>query len=159
MISKGATVTDFTLPDQDDNPRRLGEFLATGHVALFFYPAAMTKGCTAQSCHFRDLMAEFRELDAHRVGISADAPRKQKQFAHTNDFDFPLLSDPDRKIARRFGAFRKLMPGPLATKRATFVIGTDWRVLDVIANEFSMTIHADQALETLRAHTQGGTGR
>ncbi len=151
MITKGAKVEDFTLSDQDGNPRRLNDFLQKGPVVVFFYPAAMTKGCTTQSCHFRDLMAEFSELGAHRIGISADTTQKQHEFAETHNFDFPLLSDSDREVARQFGVYRRFMPGPMATKRATFVIDTDGRILDTIASEFSMMIHADRALETLRA--------
>ena len=67
---------------------------------LYFYPAAMTPGCTAESCHFRDLSAEFAALGAQRVGISADAVDKQKQFSDKYSFDFPLLSDPDGQVAR-----------------------------------------------------------
>ena len=66
-------------------------------MVLFFYPAAMTSGCTKESCHFRDLKAEFDAVGAKRVGISADSVDKQIQFAEKHDFDYPLLSDPDRR--------------------------------------------------------------
>jgi len=58
-MQKGDVVPDFTLPDQTGAPRRLSDFLANGPVVLFFYPAAMTYGCTKESCHFRDLAGEF----------------------------------------------------------------------------------------------------
>jgi peroxiredoxin Q/BCP len=117
---------------------------------LFFYPAAMTPGCTAESCHFRDLKAEFEAVGAQRVGISADQVEKQKQFSDKHSFDYPLLSDPDGAVATQFGVrrkFTKLTP----TKRATFVIGSDLRVLDVIRSEVRMSAHADQALDFLKA--------
>ena len=63
-------------------------------MVLFFYPAAMTSGCTAESCHFRDLAAEFAAAGAQRVGISRDTVDKQKQFSDLHGFDYPLLSDP-----------------------------------------------------------------
>ena len=64
-------------------------------MVLFFYPAAMTYGCTKESCHFRDMGAEFAAVGAQRVGISADKVEKQKQFSDKHSFDFPLLSDAD----------------------------------------------------------------
>ena len=142
-------VQDFELPDENGTPRKLSEFLAKGPVVLFFYPAAMTKGCTAESCHFRDLGAEFAAVGAQRLGISADTVEKQRQFSEKHDFDYPLLSDADGVVATQFGVRRKL--GPLPNKRATFVIGTDGTVRDVIRSEIRMSVHADKALETLRA--------
>ena len=71
-MQKGDTVPDFTLPDQTGTDRTLSELLANGPVVLFFYPGAMTYGCTKESCHFRDLKAEFAAVGAQPVGISAD---------------------------------------------------------------------------------------
>lgn len=154
-VAKGDQVDDFELPDETGTPRKLSDFLASGPVVLFFYPAAMTPGCTAESCHFRDLATEFADVGASRVGISRDIVSKQKQFADRHGFGYPLLSDADGKIARRFGVRRSLAPGPLATKRTTFVIGTDRRVLGTIHNEVRMAAHADRALEVLRADAAG----
>jgi peroxiredoxin Q/BCP len=119
-------------------------------VVLFFYPKAMTTGCTKESCHFRDLAAEFSEAGAQRVGISADGVDRQAKFDAKHDLGYPLLSDPDRVVARQFGVKR---PGPLMNRRATFVIGTDRRVLAAFASEMNMDVHADKALEVLRSQT------
>ena len=151
-IAKGDTVADFTLPDQTGRDRTLTELLADGPVVLFFYPAAMTKGCTMESCHFRDVGADFTALGAQRVGISRDPVDKQRQFAELHDFDYPLLSDPHGEVAAAFGVKRSLPLGPLSTKRMTFVIGTDRTILAVIHSETSMNSHADKALEVLRQH-------
>jgi peroxiredoxin Q/BCP len=148
MLSTGDLAPDFTLPDQHGTPVSLGELLARGPVVVFFYPKAMTAGCTKESCHFRDLAAEFAELGAQRVGISADSVDRQAAFDAKHDLGYPLLSDPDRKVAAAFGVKR---PGPLFNRRATFVIGTDRRVLAAISSEMNMDIHADQALAALRA--------
>src|SRR6266496_2029155 len=96
-------VPDFELPDQHGTPRRLTALLVDGPVVLFFYPAAMTTGCTKESCHFRDLAAEFAAAGAQRVGISADSVAKQKQFSDLHSFDYPLLSDAAGSVARAFG--------------------------------------------------------
>ena len=155
-LDKGDLVEDFELPDQTGTPRRLSTLLADGPVVLFFYPAAMTSGCTAESCHFRDLAAEFTAAGAQRVGISRDTVDKQRQFAELNRFDYPLLSDPDSVVAESMGVKRRLPLGPLSTRRMTFVIDTDRRVLDVIHSERNMADHADRALEVLQARS-GGT--
>ncbi len=154
-LGKGDLVDDFELPDQTGTPRRLSQFLATGPVVLFFYPAAMTRGCTAESCHFRDLAAEFAALGAHRVGISRDVVDRQRQFAQMHGFDYPLLSDVDGVVAGRFGVRRRFPLGPLSTRRMTFVIGTDRRTIEVIHSEVSMNEHADRALAVLGAAAPG----
>ena len=145
----GDVVPDFELPDQSGTLRTLSGFLANGPVVLFFYPAAMTYGCTKESCHFRDLGAEFAAVGAQPVGISADSVDKQKQFDEKESLGFPLLSDPDRVVAAQLGAKRGA--SFLPNKRVTFVIDTDRRVLGVFHSEVSMGSHADKALALLKA--------
>ncbi|OBI82984.1 peroxiredoxin [Mycobacterium asiaticum] len=149
-MKPGDTVVDFELPDQTGTPRRLSELLSDGPVVLFFYPAAMTPGCTKEACHFRDLAAEFAAVGANRVGISTDPVQKQAKFADTQKFDYPLLSDADGAVATQFGVKRGLLGKLLPVKRTTFVIDTDRKVLEVISSEISMDTHADKALATLR---------
>ncbi|MDQ6838724.1 MAG: peroxiredoxin [Actinomycetota bacterium] len=149
----GDQAPNFELTDENGVNRNLQELLADGPVVLYFYPAAMTPGCTAEGCHFRDLQAEFSALGARRVGVSADDVTKQKQFAEKYNFDFPLLSDVDRRVAEAYGVRRSF--GPLPTKRATFVIGADGRILDIIKSEVRMSIHADRALKTLTTAAPG----
>jgi peroxiredoxin Q/BCP len=142
----GDTAPDFELAADDGRTVKLSDELAKGPVVLFFYPKALTSGCTKESCHFRDLASEFAAAGAQRIGISADSVERQRKFSDKHSFDFTLLSDPDRAVARQFGVKR---PGPLFNKRATFVIDTDRRVIDVIRSETNMDMHADQALATL----------
>ena len=151
-LAVGDQVPDFELPDQDGTPRRLSEFLAQGPVVIFFYPAAMTTGCTKEACHFRDLAAEFAQAGVQRVGISRDDVAKQKQFSDMHGFDYPLLSDVDGTVADLFGVRRGGLLGKLAaTKRHTFAIGRDGRLVTSIASETKMEIHADEALAALTA--------
>ena len=150
-MHKGDVVPDFELPDQTGIPRRLSEFLSDGPVVLFFYPAAMTYGCTKESCHFRDLSAEFGAVGAQVVGISADQVEKQKRFDEKESLGFPLLSDPDRVVAEQLGAKRSV--SFLPNKRVTFVIDTDRSILDVFHSEVSMGSHADKALALLKARS------
>ena len=150
-MNPGDKAPDFKLPDETGAPRSLSEFLEKGPVVLYFYPAAMTPGCTAESCHFRDLAAEFEQVGAQRVGISADKVDKQQRFSEKYNFDFPLLSDTDKSVARAYGVRRG--PGIIPNKRTTFVIGTDGLIKEVIRSETNMSAHADRALEALRQTT------
>jgi thioredoxin-dependent peroxiredoxin len=150
-MKPGDLAPDFELPDQTGTPRRLSGLLTDGPVALFFYPAAMTKGCTAETCHFRDLAAEFTAVGASRIGISPDAVDRQQAFSDKHSFDFPLLSDPDGAVATQFGVRRSF--GPLLTRRQTFVIDTDRKVLEVVRSELRMAVHADRALAVLRSRS------
>jgi peroxiredoxin Q/BCP len=148
-MQTGDVVPDFELPDETGTPRRLSDLLTAGPVVLFFYPAAMTAGCTRESCHFRDLAAEFAAVGAQRVGISADAVDKQRAFSEKHTFDFPLLSDPDRAVAESLGLKRMFrVVGP--SRRTTFVIDTDRTILAVFDSQLNMSSHADGALEVLR---------
>jgi thioredoxin-dependent peroxiredoxin len=146
-LSAGDVAPDFELPDQTGTKRKLSDLLAAGPVVLFWYPAAMTTGCTKEACHFRDIAAEFEAVGAQRIGISADGVDKQKQFDEKHDLGYPLLSDESKDVAKAYGVTRRIIPG---NKRATFVIGTDGKLIDVISSETNMNVHADKALEALK---------
>lgn len=150
-MNVGDLARDFELPDQDGRPWRLSSALVDGPVVVFFYPAAMTGGCTAQSCRFRDLGAEFSRLGAQRVGISVDDVAKQKRFAESNGFDYPLLSDHGAVVAGQFGVRRGQLGRRLGlpVKRTTFVLDRFGGVREIIASERNMAVHADGALAAL----------
>jgi thioredoxin-dependent peroxiredoxin len=145
-LTAGSTAPDFDLPDQAGTRRSLSELLTHGPVVLFWYPAAMTGGCTKETCHFRDLAAEFAAVGAQRVGISMDDVAKQAQFAGQHGFDYPLLSDATGDVATAYGVRRRFLT---PVKRATFVIGTDRVIREVITSETQMAVHADRALAAL----------
>ncbi|MFG2947311.1 peroxiredoxin [Streptomyces adustus] len=149
-VEVGSQVEDFTLLDETGTARSLVELLADGPVVLFFYPAALTAGCTAEACHFRDLAAEFAEAGGRPVGVSGDSVDRQQEFAGRHTLGMPLLSDPDGKVRELFGVKRGFSLAP--TKRVTFVIAQDRTVLEVVRSELRMNTHADRALAALRAH-------
>ena len=144
----GDLAPDFTLLDQNGTSRTLSMLLADGPVALFFYPAAMTTGCTKESCQFRDLASEFKALGAQRIGISMDSVEKQSEFAQKNQLDYPLLADVGGHVAKQFGVKRSL--DFLKVKRSTFVIGRDRKIVDIINSEINMNVHAQRALDALK---------
>ncbi|GGS11109.1 peroxiredoxin [Streptomyces humidus] len=148
-LEVGDLVEDFALPDETGAVRSLTGLLADGPVVLFFYPAALTPGCTAEACHFRDLAAEFAAVGARPVGISGDPVDRQQEFAGRHTLGMTLLSDEDGSVREMFGVKRGFSLAP--TKRVTFVIGRDRTVLEVVRSELRMNTHADRALAVLRA--------
>jgi peroxiredoxin Q/BCP len=145
-LPTGSPAPEFDLPDQDGKMHRLSELLLRGPVVLFFYPAAGSGGCTREAVHFRDLASRFAAVGAHRLGISTDDIAALERFARTEGLDFPLLSDLDGLVATAYGVRRKFIT---PVKRATFVLDQHQRIVDVIASETNMQVHADKALKAL----------
>lgn len=142
----GDIVPEFTATLHTGETVTLSELVADGPAVVFFYPKAFTPGCTAEGCHFRDLGDQFARLGASRVGVSRDDVAAQRDFVEKYEFDYPLIADPDGAIARIFGVKRL---GPLWSKRVTFVVSPDRRVLGVVRSETNMQRHADEALRIL----------
>ena len=148
-MKTGDLAPNFVLRDHHNEEFRLSEALRHGPVVLFFYPAAMSMMCTKESCHFRDLGAEFEALGSQRVGISMDDVARQSKFAENSSLDYPLLSDEGGKVAALYGVKRGL--DVLRVRRTTFVIDVDQRVIEKITSEVAMEAHADRALAALAA--------
>jgi peroxiredoxin Q/BCP len=129
-LSPGDPAPDFTLPDADGNPVSLGDFRGR-KVVVYFYPAAMTPGCTRQACDFRDNDAALQRAGYAVVGISPDSPAKLAKFRARDSVPFPLLSDPERKVLDAYGAWgEKSMYGKkmIGVLRSTFVVDEEGRI-------------------------------
>ena len=123
-LAPGDTAPAFSLVDAEGTKVALKDFKGR-KVVVYFYPAAMTPGCTKQACDFRDNLREFDQAGFAVVGISPDKPEKLAKFRETEKLTFPLLSDPDRKVLEAYGAYgEKLMYGKRVTGviRSTFVV-------------------------------------
>lgn len=130
LLMPGDTAPDFTLPDADGNQVTLSA-LRGQRVIVYFYPAAMTPGCTKESCDFRDAGADLSGAGVSVLGISPDPPAKLAKFRDKEGLTFPLLSDPDRDVLRAYGAYgEKKLYGKttVGVIRSTFVIGPDGTV-------------------------------
>ena len=115
---------DFSLDDADGNKVNL-KSLRGNKVVVYFYPAAMTPGCTKQACDFRDSLSSLKSAGYSVVGISPDKPEKLAKFRDRDSVNFPLLSDPSRETLQAYGAFgEKTMYGKTVTGviRSTFVV-------------------------------------
>jgi peroxiredoxin Q/BCP len=129
-LAPGDTAPDFTLPDADGNEVSLAS-LRGQRVIIYFYPAAMTPGCTKQACDFRDSKAALSEAGLTVLGISPDSPAKLAKFREKESLTFPLLSDPDRTVLQAYGAYgEKMMYGKksVGVIRSTFVVGADGKI-------------------------------
>ncbi len=114
----------FSLKDHNGNVVTLSSYKGK-RVILYFYPAAMTPGCTKQACDFTDNLTALAASGYQVIGISPDSPEKLKEFAAQDHITFPLLSDPDKKVMMKYGAFgEKKLYGKVVTGviRSTFVI-------------------------------------
>ncbi len=123
-LAPGEPAPDFTLDDADGNPVALRDFRGR-KVVVYFYPAAMTPGCTTQACDFRDSLDSLAAAGYQVLGISPDLPAKLVKFRERDGITFPLLSDPDRSVLGAYGAYgEKTMYGKKVTGviRSTFVV-------------------------------------
>ncbi len=129
-LAPGDLAPDFTLPDADGNEVSLAS-LRGQRVIIYFYPAAMTPGCTKQACDFRDSKADLSEAGFAVLGISPDTPAKLAKFRDRDGLTFPLLSDPDRKVLQAYGAYgEKMLYGKksVGVIRSTFVVDADGKI-------------------------------
>ena len=127
QLQPGDPAPEFTLPDADGRPVSLSYFRGQ-RVIVYFYPAAMTPGCTTQACDFRDNLADFNGAGVAVLGISPDPPSKLAKFRDRDSLTFPLLSDPDHAVLEAYGAYgEKMLYGKktVGVIRSTFVIGPD----------------------------------
>jgi len=123
-LAAGDTAPAFTLTDQDGAAVSLADY-AGQKVVVYFYPAAMTPGCTTQACDFRDNLGSLQSAGYQVLGISKDAPAKLKQFQERDAITFPLLSDESLEVHNAYGAYgEKNLYGKIVTGvlRSTFVI-------------------------------------
>lgn len=130
QLAPGQTAPDFTLTGADGSTVSLSDYKGR-HVIVYFYPAAMTPGCTKQACDFRDSLGSLQAAGYAVLGISPDTPAKLARFVERDGLTFPLLSDPDREVLQEWGAFgEKTMYGKkvVGVIRSTVVVGPDGTV-------------------------------
>jgi peroxiredoxin Q/BCP len=148
----GNLAPTFTLPNQRGEAVALKDFRDQHPVVLYFYPKAMTPGCTVQACGIRDRRAAFAELGVVVLGISPDPVSRLAKFAERDALDFDLLSDADHAVAERYGVWglKKFMGREfMGIRRTTFIIGRDGRLRHVM-DKIKTASHQDDVLAWLR---------
>ena len=122
---------EFTLPDETGRPISASDYRGKSLI-VFFYPAAMTPGCTTEACDFRDRHGDLRRAGYELVGISPDGPQKNARFKEKEGLTFPLLSDQDHQVAATLGAWgvkKNYGKEYVGLIRSTFVLGPDGEVV------------------------------
>lgn len=142
-LSIGDKVPQFKATADDGSTWDVSKFIGKDYIVIFFFPGAMTGGCTKQACSYRDHQNDFSSADAMVVGISADKPESLKLFRQADSLNFPLLSDPKGIIAKSFGvtlgdggSIKRTVGGvehelvrDISIKRWTFIVGKDGKIV------------------------------
>lgn len=152
-IEEGKTAPQFTLNDSEGNKVALKDFRGRD-VVVYFYPKDDTPGCTKEACGFRDLWGDIEKTGAVVLGISPDDGDSHRKFADKYGLPFTLLSDPDKKVMTRYGAYgEKTMYGRKTTGviRSTVWIGPDGKVVKHWRKVPKAADHPQKVLDALRA--------
>jgi peroxiredoxin Q/BCP len=151
-VQEGKAAPDFTLTDAEGKSVSLADF-AGKDLILYFYPKDDTPGCTKEACGFRDAWKELQKLGVAVVGVSADGAESHRKFAQKYRLPFPLLSDPEYKVMKKYGAYgEKMMYGKktVGVIRSTVWIGPDGKVRKHWAKVANAEKHPEQVLKAIR---------
>ena len=138
MLKPGDTAPDFTLPDELGRPTNLTAVLATGPVALVFYPRDFTPVCTREVCMVRDSHGDLAAAGINVLGVSADSVESHERFRSQHRLTFPLLADVDKTVYRAYGALGLFGFG---TRRVTYLISRDGKILDAVNAALRVGVH------------------
>ncbi len=156
LPGEGSAAPDFELPSDDGQQIRLSS-LKGKWVVLFFYPKALTPGCTTEACGFRDAYAELQDLGAEVLGLSHDPIPKLQKFREKNGLTFPLLSDVEHEATTAYGVYglKKFMGREyMGIKRTTFLIDPEGRIAKVW-KQVRVKDHVDEVLSELKGRRAG----
>ena len=152
ILSAGKTAPAFTLHNQNNQEISLKDFKGKSKVLLYFYPKAMTPGCTVQACGLSDGLNSLKSLGVEVLGISTDSVARLKKFQEKENLNFTLLSDEDHQVAEKYGVWGlKKMAGReyMGLKRVSFLIGIDGKIEAVMA-KVNTKSHFDDVMELLK---------
>lgn len=142
----GTLAGDFSLHNQRGEKVTLSDYRGEKNVVLYFYPKAMTPGCTVQACGIRDSKAEFDDLDTVVMAVSPDSVDRLVKFEDKQELNFTLLSDEDHAVTEQYGAWdlKKFMGREyMGVIRSTFIIGKDGEIKYVMGKVKTKSHHED----------------
>ncbi len=146
MPKVGNKAPAFSMLNQKGEKVSLKDFAGKKNVVLYFYPKAMTPGCTVQACGIRDTKRKFSSKDTVVLGVSPDAPERLQRFIDRDKLNFDLLSDPEHKITEKYGVWglKKFMGKEyMGVIRSTFIIGKDGKLKHIMDKVKTKTHHDD----------------
>lgn len=149
LLKVGDAAPDFDVKSSKGEPLKLADFRGKKNVVLYFYPKDETPVCTKEACGFRDMYEDLTAADTQIIGVSPDSDSSHEQFAKKQRITFPLVSDPQKKLAASYGATGGILGLVGMLKRVTYVIGKDGKVAAVVQNMFSADAHFDAVKNAL----------
>lgn len=152
-LKVGSKAPAFNLANQRGEKIRLSSFAGEKNVVVYFYPKAMTPGCTVQACGIRDYKKEFDKLDTVVLALSPDPVERLAKFEEKQELNFDLLSDEDHAIAEKYGVWglKKFMGREfMGILRTTFVIDKSGKIQHII-DTVKTKSHHDDVLELIKA--------
>ena len=150
----GAKAPAFNLSNQNGDKIRLSSFVDKNNVVVYFYPKAMTPGCTTQACGIRDSQRELNKLDTVVLGISPDPIKRLSKFIEKESLNFDLLSDEDHSIAEKYGVWglKKFMGKEyMGILRSTFIIGKDGKI-KLVMDKVKTKSHHDDVIDFIKTN-------
>ena len=155
-LSAGDTAPDFTLTSDTGEQVSLSD-LRGQKAIIYFYPAAMTPGCTTQACELRDNIFAFRKADAVILGVSADDVESHKKFAENHSLPFDILADPNKEAIKKYSVLWSPKEGVELASRQTFLIGPDGKIVKHW-DKVDPKGHSDMVLAEIKAHSPAAKG-
>jgi len=157
VLEPGSEAPDFEATTHRGDTLRLSS-LRGRIVVLYFYPRAMTSGCTREALRFNELLDEFEKQGALVIGVSTDTPERNRRFAEKYGLKFTLIGDPEAKVVKLYGVEKKGVKRPSA-QRVTFIIDPEGRIYRVLKNIRPAERHADAALEAVKELAEKLSGK
>ncbi len=145
MLKVGDDAPDFEGLTDENKKVTLKELVSRNNLVLYFYPKDETPGCTAEACSFRDEWDDLIKMDATVVGVSSDSVESHKKFKENRKLPFTLVSDPDKRIRKLYGATGMLIP-----PRITYVISRERKIVHVYNSQMNAKNHVKEAMEALK---------
>jgi len=152
-LKEGQEAPDFSLPAADGKHVKLSDFKGKKNVVLYFYPKDDTPGCTKEACSFRDVSRGFRAAGAEIFGVSFDDLNSHKKFSDKYELPFPLLTDQDKSVAKRYGVYKKKSlygRSFMGIARTTFLIDRDQKIRKIFTN-VKVEGHAGEVLTQVKS--------
>jgi thioredoxin-dependent peroxiredoxin len=149
LLKVGDQAPAFDVTSSKGESLKLADFRGKKNVVLYFYPKDETPVCTAEACGFRDMYEDLKAADTQIIGVSPDSNESHEAFAKRQRITFPLVSDPQKKLAEAYGATGGLWGVVGMLKRVTYVIDKDGKVAAVVQNALSADAHFDAVKNAL----------
>jgi len=150
-LAVGDEAPDFEAKDTKGQSFRLSDYRGQKNVVLYFYPGDFTPVCTREACGFRDLYEDLRGHDTEVIGVSSDTEASHRDFSARHHLPFPLVSDPEKRIVRLYGADGSIFGLLERTKRITFVLDKEGRIARIFSGELRAGVHLTGVKEALAA--------